>query len=215
MTKLNFEKMVINGKNKSVVNASEFMQMYKNHTIDTDVALKCSDYVLPYSDKYGKASPYAIPTELFIKVRLPMTDDEKKEYSIKNIVNFGTSDSFQTILDNVYKIKQEKNAGLSVVNDCLSLEISDDDAPELRAIKQAINDKHIDADSYRSKFPSISDYNNDMRALKSNTNHTISFFKAKRILDSFDMEGVFIIKDKKDACNPTGKEYTVVLTEEE
>lgn len=54
-----------------------------------------------------------------------------------------------------------------------------------------------------------------MRALKSSSNHSISFFKAKRILNSFDIDGEFIIRDKKDAVNPIGKEYSIKLTEEE
>ena len=113
------------------------------------------------------------------------------------------------------KIKEEKNAGLTIVNDCLHLDIYEEDTPELKIIKQAINDKHIDPDSYKNKFPSSSDFNNDMRALKSASNHSISFFKAKRILNSFDIDGEFIIRDKKDAVNPIGKEYSIKLTEEE
>lgn len=212
---LDFKKIVIDGKNMSVVSKTEFERMYKNKSIDTDIAVEFNDdYVLPYS-KHVKTTPCAVPGDLVIRGVLPTTEEDKEKYSTKRVVNFSSSSSFKDVLNNVYKIKEEKNAGLTIVNDCLHLDIYDEDTPELRIIKQAINDKHIDPDSYKNKFPSSSDFNNDMRALKSSSNHSISFFKAKRILNSFDIDGEFIIRDKKDAVNPIGKEYSIKLTEEE
>ena len=212
---LDFKKIVIDGKNMSVVSMDEFNKMYKNKSLDTDIAVEFnSDYVLPYS-KHIKTTPCAIPGDLCVRGVLPTTKEDKEKYSVKRVVNFSSASSFKDVLNNVYKIKEEKNAGLTIVNDCLHLDIYDEDTPELRIIKQAINDKHIDPDSYKNKFPSSSDFNNDMRALKSSSNHSISFFKAKRILNSFDIDGEFIIRDKKDAVNPIGKEYSIKLTEEE
>lgn len=212
---LDFKKIVIDGKNMSVVSMDEFNKMYKNKSLDTDIAVEFnSDYVLPYS-KHIKTTPCAVPGDLCVRGVLPTTKEDKEKYSVKRVVNFSSASSFKDVLNNVYKIKEEKNAGLTIVNDCLHLDIYDEDTPELRIIKQAINDKHIDPDSYKNKFPSSSDFNNDMRALKSASNHSISFFKAKRILNSFDIDGEFIIRDKKDAVNPIGKEYSIKLTEEE
>ena len=212
---LDFKKIVIDGKNMSVVSMDEFNRMYKNKSLDTDIAVEFNDdYVLPYS-KHIKATPCAIPRDLCVRGVLPTTEEDKEKYSVKRVVNFSSSSSFKDVLNNVYKIKEEKNAGLTIVNDCLHLDIYEEDTPELKIIKQAINDKHIDPDSYKNKFPSSSDFNNDMRALKSASNHSISFFKAKRILNSFDIDGEFIIRDKKDAVNPIGKEYSIKLTEEE
>ena len=212
---LDFKKIVIDGKNMSVVSMDEFNRMYKNKSLDTDIAVEFNDdYVLPYS-KHIKATPCAIPRDLCVRGVLPTTEEDKEKYSVKRVVNFSSASSFKDVLNNVYKIKEEKNAGLTIVNDCLHLDIYEEDTPELKIIKQAINDKHIDPDSYKNKFPSSSDFNNDMRALKSASNHSISFFKAKRILNSFDIDGEFIIRDKKDAVNPIGKEYSIKLTEEE
>lgn len=212
---LDFKKIVIDGKNMSVVSMDEFNKMYKNKSLDTDIAVEFNnDYVLPYS-KHIKTTPCAMPGDLCVRGVLPTTKEDKEKYSVKRVVNFSSASSFKDVLNNVYKIKEEKNAGLTIVNDCLHLDIYDEDTPELRIIKQAINDKHIDPDSYKNKFPSSSDFNNDMRALKSASNHSISFFKAKRILNSFDIDGEFIIRDKKDAVNPIGREYSIKLTEEE
>lgn len=212
---LDFKKIVIDGKNMSVVSMEEFNKMHKNKSLDTDIAVEFNnDYVLPYS-KHIKTTPCAIPGDLCVRGVLPTTKEDKEKYSVKRVVNFSSASSFKDVLNNVYKIKEEKNAGLTIVNDCLHLDIYDEDTPELRIIKQAINDKHIDPDSYKNKFPSSSDFNNDMRALKSASNHSISFFKAKRILNSFDIDGEFIIRDKKDAVNPIGREYSIKLTEEE
>ena len=215
MMNIDFKKVVIDGKNMTVVSKDEFERIYKNKSLDTDIAVEFNkDYVLPYS-KHLKNTPCAVPGDIITRAVLPITKEDKEKYSTKRIVNFNSSSSFKDVLDNVYKIKEEKNAGLTIVNDCLHLDIYDEDTPELRVIKQAINDKHIDPDSYKNKFPSSSDFNNDMRALKSPNNHSISFFKAKRILNSFDIDGEFIIKDKKGAVNPIGKEYCIKLTEEE
>lgn len=211
---IDFKKVVIDGKNMSVVSHEEFCRMYSKKILDTDIAVEVGDYVLPYS-KHEKNTPCAIPSDLITVAVLPTNEKDESKYSAKRVVNFSSSSSFKDVLNNVYKIKEEKNADLSVVNDCLHLDIYEEDTPELRIIKQAINDKHIDPDSYKNKFPSASDFNNDMRALKSPSNHGISFFKAKRILTSFDIDGEFIIKDKKDAVNPIGKEYRIKLNEED
>jgi len=213
---IDFKKIVIDGKNISVVSKSEFERMYKNKSLDTDIAVEYNNkYVLPYAKRPKNNEPCAIPNSTVIRAILPTTKEDMEKYSVKRIINFNSSSSFKDVLDNVYKIKEEKNAGLSIVNDCLHLNVYEEDTPELKIIKQAINDKHIDPDSYKNKFPSSSDFNNDMRALKSPSNHSISFFKAKRILNSFDIDGEFIIRDKKDAVNPIGKEYRIKLTEEE
>ena len=49
--------------------------------------------------------------------------------------------------------------------------------------------------------------------MKSPENNNISFFKAKRVANAFDIEMELILRDKSNAVNPSGKVYNVILTE--
>ena len=80
--------------------------------------------------------------------------------------------------------------------------ISSDDQPEMKALKLALNAKHIDFDKYAPRFGS--NFPNDKRQLK-NPSATLNIIK--RFCDNCDMECELVFKDKNTGVpNPMNKE---------
>lgn len=213
---IGIKKAVLSNKTMDVLSMVEFETLLANgKEILPDTCVQIGEYVYPVATNPKTTGGVWISgTNAITMWNPPSTEEEKKEYSADKIVDL-SSDKVKDLKGNIEamdKIKSMELNRLSTIKSVLQLQIQEDDTTELAAIKEAINAKQIDADSYKSKFPSDSDFNNDMRALKSPTNYNISFFKAKRIMNAFDADMYLTIKDKPDAVNPIGKEITVKLT---
>ena len=211
------KKVVIDGRLYTVVSEDEYVAMVDKGLLFDDTCVQCGNYVYPGYNNFKEDKVCAFKEDYWIHYTIPTTDEDKTKYSTKNIIDFNSKDikSLKDHIELVDKIKSEQNISLNNMKDSLTLPINEADDPELKLIKKALNAKHVDGEAYKSKFPSNSDYNNDMRALKNPSSNSISFFKAKRILNSFDIEMELVIRDKEDAVNPMGKEFKEVLTEED
>lgn len=209
----NVEKVVIDNKTMDVITPEALQRLIKlDNPITSGTVVKMGDYVYPITKKVNYDTPSVSAVEgieLFVH---PKTDEDKEKYSVKNIISLGCENitSLKESIEAMDKLKSLETTRLAIVNDVLNLPIREADLPELVAVKEAINAKEIDTDSYKGKFSSDSDYNNDMRALKSS--NTITFLKAKRILEAFDIDMYITLKDKPDAVNPMGTEITMKLT---
>lgn len=212
---IGIKKAVLSDKTMDVLFMVEFESLNaKGKEILPDTCVQIGEYVYPVTTNPKIAGVWISGTNAITMWNPPSNEEEKEEYSADKIIDL-SSDKVKNLKDNIEamdKLKSMEINRLSTIKSVLQLQIQEDDTTELAAIKEAINAKQIDADSYKSKFPSDSDFNNDMRALKSPTNYNISFFKAKRIMNAFDADMYLTIKDKPDAVNPIGKEITVKLT---
>ena len=210
--KLSSKKIVLDNLTKDVISMDEYNRLIKMSVpILDDMCVEDNGYVYPISKQYKPDEVSVYSTNEVTVFTDPVTNEDKEKYSIKNCIDFG-SDAIKNLSDHISqmdKLKSLEESRLTIVNDELSLPINEEDTPELKIIKEAINDKHIDADSYKQKFPSDSDFNNDMRALKAPDNNSISFYKAKRVLNAFDIEAELIIRDKKDVINLTCRIYNI------
>lgn len=209
-------KIVIGNETLDVITEKEYERIKKIDTaVFKDTALEHDGLVYPIMNRPDQSKIGVFDTDLITKYNRPETNDEKEMYDSKNIIDFDNAKSFADNIKKMDKIKMAESARLTTKNNILQLQTNEADSPELVAIKEAINLKNIDAESYKDRFPSDSDFNNDMRLLKDNKNTNISFFKMKRILDAFDIEANLTIKDKQNALNPIGKVIKVRLTTEE
>jgi hypothetical protein len=76
------------------------------------------------------------------------------------------------------------------------------------ALKQAVNQKHIDINKYAYRFGD--NFNNDRRLFEK---PTITLSKLKTIAEALDMSCYIIIEDKdKDVPNPIGSQVKVRIT---
>lgn len=209
------KKVVINNRTMDVISVDELIRLSSLPNPDyTKMCVERNGYVYPISKVHKTDEPSVVVSNVMIVFTDPKTEDEKKEYSADKIIDFG-GDKVKDMRDNIIaadKLRSAETSRLMIINSVLTLPIKDTNTEELKSIKSAINSKHIDADSYKQRFPSDSDFNNDMRALKATDQDNISFFKAKRILNAFDIDMFLTLKDKPNSVNPMGKEITVKLT---
>lgn len=205
-------KTVINGRIMTVVNQKEFETM--DESSREGVAIEIGDYVYPYY-KSVKNEPSCTMDDFAIYFIKPLSSKDKEEYSSKKIKDFSEIGNFKDYLDNVYALEKDQRTSLTYINKTYTIPIQEEDNPEVKLIKQAINSKHIDNESYKSKFSSTSDFNNDTRSLNDPNNHNISFYKLVRDCEAYDIDAILILKDKPNAVNPMGKEYKTYLTRHE
>jgi hypothetical protein len=86
--------------------------------------------------------------------------------------------------------------------------VKDSDAPEMKLMKEAIYNKHIDLDKYEGRFGP--NFTNDKRILQ-RSNITLS--KIKTMCKALDIEAELVFRDSnKDVPNPIGKEIKIILT---
>lgn len=211
------KRVVLDDKTMEVITLSEYEKLLRLNTpIFDDTCVEDNGYFYPITKQYKPDMVSVCGIGPVIKFTDPETEEDKEKYSMNNVIDFssGKLEGMKDYMDKIDRLKNMESNRLTNIKNVLTIPINENDAPELKALKECINEKHIDAEAYKQKFPSASDYNNDLRHMKSD-NNAISFFKAKRIAKAFDIEMKLIICDKEDAINPSGKVYTVLLTEGE
>jgi hypothetical protein len=211
------KRVVLDDKTMEIISLEEYQKLLRLNTpIFDDTCVEDGKYFYPISKQYRPDTVSVTSIGPVIKFTDPVTEEDKKKYCMDNVIDFssGRLDGMKDYMDKVDRLKNMESNRLTNIKNVLTIPINENDAPELKALKECINEKHIDAEAYKQKFPSASDYNNDLRHMKSD-NNAISFFKAKRIAKAFDIEMKLIIYDKEDAVNPSGKVYNVLLTEGE
>ena len=78
----------------------------------------------------------------------------------------------------------------------------------MKAMKEAINLKHIDIDKYEPRFGP--NFNNDKRLLKKDS---ITFRKLKDVCEALDMKATLKLEDANpNVPNPIGKKIAIDLT---
>ena len=133
---------------------------------------------------------------------------EVNVYTQQNVINFKDATSLREIIQTQQKLESEERTILTTIDNVFAPEITNGDTPEMRALKQAVLDKHIDLDKYESRFGP--NYNNDKRLLKKNS---ITFGKLRSIADALDIKVSMTIEDAApDVPNPIGRAISVDLT---
>lgn len=207
------KKAVINGKTVDIISLDEYERLTQlPNPVYQNICVEEGDYIYPITKTYHPDQVSVTSTNCITVFRDPETPEEKEMYSKSKVIDFSDVKGLRENILVSERLKSAEEAKLLTVNNLLVLDIPDSNCAELKAIKQAINEKHIDAESYKQRFPSDSDYNNDMRALKNPELDNISFFKAKRVLSAFDLDMFLTVKDKPGAVNPIGRTIFVKLT---
>ncbi len=212
------KRIVLNDRTMEVITVDEYQKLLSlNSPIFDDTCVEFNGYVYPITKVSHPEMVSVYSNGPVIQFNPPITKEDKETYKAENIIDFSSGKLYgmKDYMDKIDKLKSMESSRLSTIKHVLTIPINEEDAPELKALKEIINEKHIDADVYKQKFPSGSDYNNDLRHMKSPENNNISFFKAKRVANAFDIEMELILRDKSNAVNPSGKVYNVILTEEE
>lgn len=207
--KMNFAYASIGGKTLNVYSYDEYL---KNKDIltdkDSDAAVRIEDngneYVLPVREpSIDMKEPGIYPNQKFDFFSMPTTEEEKTQYSPK-VFDFSNSQSLQEIVTKHEEFDSMRNQILETPDNITSPPLKEADAPEMRALKEAILAKHIDIDKYKERFGA--NFPNDKRKLNDTQ---ITLFIMKRYCENLDLEMDLTIKDKNgNIANPMGKVIT-------
>lgn len=144
-----------------------------------------------------------------LRYQHPQTPEEQQAYHINNMIDLQNNPG--GCIGMIQKTAQLAAAEQSILtnkDNVTQFVIKDDDAPEFKLLKQALNQKAIDINSYRQRYQS--NFSNDLRILVQG--NSITFGKLKSIANASDMEVELIIRDKPGCVNPIGEELHTMLT---
>jgi hypothetical protein len=171
-------------------------------------AIKGTDgYVYPIRSKTD-TRPGFYPTGGLDFFKPPATGSEGNMYSHQNIINFADATSLREVIQTQQKLMSAERSILTTIDNVFAPDIDESDQPEMKAIKQAIIDKHIDLDKYEARFGP--NYNNDKRLLRKGN---ITFGKLRSICNALDIKATLTIEDAApDVPNPIGRVITTEVT---
>ena len=201
------KKMRIGDKIYDVTSLEEYTQ-FKDAYIPQYTAIHDEEtgFVLPIKNRYEEGPGIVIGNGVSY-IEEP-EEDEMEDYLDKDIIDFDDSKSIHDMMEKQRIVRTLERDILTSPDNIFSPKIFDDDSPEMKALKTAVLDKHIDLDKYEPRFGS--NYNNDKRLFNKNT---ISLSMMKRMCEALDIEATLILTDKNDDVpNPIGRTIEVKLT---
>ena len=201
------KKMRIGDRIYDVTNLEEYIK-FKDAYLSQYTAIHDPDtnLVLPIKNKYEEGPGIVIGNGVSY-IEEPEFE-EREEYLDDEIIDFDNSKSIHDMMEKQRIVKTLERDILTSPDNIFTPKIFDDDSPEMKALKTAVLDKHIDLDKYEPRFGS--NYNNDKRLFNKNT---ISLSMMKRMCEALDIEATLILTDKNaDVPNPMGRTIEVKLT---
>jgi hypothetical protein len=122
-------------------------------------------------------------------------------YNSSNVINFSQAKNYKEIIEAQDKLNKAERSILTTIDSVTLPEIGDNDTPAMKALKQAIINKHIDLDKYDYRF-GAENYPNDKRLLKRNS---ITLPKLMTYANALDIAVTLTLEDKSgDVPNPMG-----------
>lgn len=209
------KKVTLGNKICDVIDQTEY---HRRLTFDNpmleDTCIEVNGTVYPIQKRYDPSKPGAFDSGAFFKLTKP-SEEEQEMYSSENIIDMARAKDYKDRIDAQDDLRTAENAILTTVNNIFNPVTYEDDSPELKALKEVYRSKQIDLESYRHRYGSDSDFNNETRTVRSKSQKTVSFYKVRKHCDVLDVEAILILKDKKGAINPMGKTIITRLTSEE
>lgn len=199
------KKMRINDKIYDVTTLEDYSK-HKDAYIPQYTAIHDPDtnMVLPVKNRYDKGPGITISTGLAY-IEEP---EDTEQYHDKNIIDFDNSKNIHDMMEKQRVVRSLERDILTSPDNIFMPKIFDDDSAEMKALKTAVLDKHIDLDKYEPRFGS--NYNNDKRLFNKNT---ISLSMLKRVCEALDIEATITLTNKSDDVpNPMTKPIEMKLT---
>ena len=201
------KKMEINNRIYNVVTIDEYInssELYDNKF----TAIQDHGIVLPIKQKNDFGAGYYIQSDSMVSLIKKPPENMIDEYSENKIIDYNNAKSSGDIIKNNEMLRDIQSEFIVDDENILNLTISDNDTPEMKALKSAINSKKADKSQYEDRFDQ---YQNDMRLLTKGTSITLG--KLISICSVFDISAELVLKDKDGAPNPMNRVISIDLTE--
>ena len=200
-------KIEIEGRLYNVTNIDDYTDhpdLYTPKFTAIEVPGEC---VLPIKNRTTDTGPgiYYQPGAMVSIVEKP---NDKAEYSSDKIIDFTNPKCIGEVFEKQQIIRDIQDEIMTTSDNVLCLKIGDNDTPEMKALKTAINLKHIDTKQYEDRFDQ---FQNDMRLLKGNS---ITLGKLISISTALDISVDLTIRDRdENTPNPMNQTIVIDLTE--
>jgi len=201
------KKMQINNKIYNVVTMSEYVATQELYD-EKFTAIQDHGIVLPIKQKTDVGPGYYIQSNSMVHTIVKPPEQDINKYSESNIIDYNNAKSIGDIMKNNNMLRDIQSEFITDDENILNLKITDDDTPEMKALKTAINYKQADKSQYEDRFDQ---YQNDMRLLTKGTSITLG--KLISICSVFDISAELVLRDKEGAPNPMNTEISIDLTE--
>lgn len=201
------KKMEINQKIYNVVTMDEYInssELYENKF----TAIQDHGLVLPIKGKNDFGPGYYIQANSMVNLIKKPPENMISEYSESKIIDYNNAKCIGDIIKNNNMLRDIQSEFIVDDENILNLTINDNDTPEMKALKLAINSKKADKSQYEDRFDQ---YQNDMRLLTKGTSITLG--KLISICSVFDISAELVLKDKDAAPNPMNRIISIDLTE--
>lgn len=201
------KKAEVAGHLLSVMSIEEFEQnrdLYNPRT----VAIETAGHILPIRNS-AETEPGLYYRQGMVSNIIKPSPEQESEYSAEKVIDLSHPSDIGEIMAKSQLLRNIQNdLMVSGSNNILRLNITQEDTPEMRAIKSAINSKQIDKKDYEERF---SQFQNDMRILRG---HSITLGKLITICNGFDISCELTLRNRDDmVANPMVDEITIDLTE--
>ena len=208
---------VVNGQLLDVITEEDYndkwRMYYDNPNIASNTLVEIvhdeEKYLLPLKNRED-STPGIYQEGVIYTCQLP---DESNADAFKSdkfhIVDFSDSSSVKDFLDKNNQIREmETESVLTQSDSVFAPTINENDAPAMKAFKNAIICKHTDLNNYSQRIGE--NFLNDKRILKTNS---ITLNKLVALCQSLDIEAELILRDAPGAiANPMNTEISVILT---
>jgi hypothetical protein len=135
--------------------------------------------------------------------------DKVDNYKPDKIIELNNKDGIKAILEAETQLTRLADPWITSPDNVTTIQIEEDDRPEVVGLKTAINEKKIDLDKYSARFGE--NYPNDKRQLK---NSGITLKILERFCNNLDIEAVITFRDKNpNVPNPIGRDISISLTD--
>lgn len=199
-------KAIIEGKISEVLTIDEYVK--RNREDQTNISVNIDGMILPVKNK-NDDGPGVYNKVLLYQVVKP-SEEQSSDYSSEKMIDFNNTNTIKELIEKENRFKSMEKPILTTVNNLYKPIIGPNDSPEMVALKTALLEKNIDLDSYKHRFSSPTQFNNNKYALEE---ETITSKKFKLLCDVFDLKAKIIIDDKDpDVANPIGREIIVEIT---
>lgn len=207
----------VDGKIVDIISEKEYSERWRMYTenpsMSASVALDVADsegnrYILPFRNKTDdRPGIYQEGVVYFMKFPEQNCEVEYRKDNL-DIVDFGEINSVQEFLGKNAQIREMETSVLTDIDSVFMPRIGNDDSPEMKAFKEAIQSKHIDISKYAPRFGD--NFLNDKRILKTGS---ITMNKLVSMCKKLDIEAELTLRNSgDDVANPMPKDITVILT---
>ena len=207
---MDIKKAIVDGVVMEVVTQEEFTRRkrFNDPELLRNTCIEQNGTVFPVmnSQVRERIAPYAVSNVGFTKYYNQGNNEKYK--SEDTVIDFSDVESNKELIEKQNELRNAEITILTAANsDTYTPIYNDADSPALTLVKQCLQAKNVPLENYKGRFDTPCDFNNTIRLVTSEKNHTISIQKIKTIGEKFDIKFKLVAEDQEDSPNAMGVKF--------